>query len=72
MKNVCIALQLYNGDPTTLQWFKPVGTHLIFDIKLGENFRQKARCVRNGHRTATPSFGTYSTVVSRNSAWIGL
>ena len=42
MKKFRIAFQLYNGDPTSLHGYKPVGTHLIFDIKLGENFRQKS------------------------------
>ena len=37
MKNVRIAFQLYNRNPKNLKGYKPVGTHLIFDIKLGEN-----------------------------------
>ena len=72
MTNNRVAFQLYNGDPTNLQGYKAVGTHLIFDIKLGENFRRKARCVGDGHRTATPSSVTYSSVVSRDSVRIGL
>jgi len=54
MTNNRVAFQLYNGDPTNLQGYKAVETHLIFDIKLGENFRRKARCVEDGRRTATP------------------
>ena len=45
MKSVRVAFELYNGDPTNLKGYKSVGTHLIFDIKLGENLRRKVRCV---------------------------
>ena len=38
---------------------------MILDIKLGENFRRKARMVAGGHTTKTPSSVTYSSVVSR-------
>ena len=72
MKNVRIAFQLFNGDPTTLKGYKSVTTHLIFDIKLGENFRRKVRCVGDGHKTDTPSSVTYSSVVSRDSVRICL
>ena len=41
MNNNRTAFQLYNGDPKNLKGYKPVGTHLIFDIKLGENFVAK-------------------------------
>ena len=72
MKNVRVAFELYNGDPTNLKGYKSVGTHLIFDIKLGENFRRKVRCVGDGHRTDTPASVTYSSVVSRDSVRICL
>ena len=52
--------------------YNPVGTHLIFDVKLGENFRRKARLVADGHRTKTPASLTYSSVVSRDSVRICL
>ena len=45
---------------------------MIFDIKLGENFRRKARLVGDGHKTETPTSVTYSTVVSRDSVRICL
>ena len=45
---------------------------MIFDVKLGENFRRKARLVGGGHtKTATASI-TYSSVVSRDSVRIAL
>ena len=45
---------------------------MIFDIKLGENFRRKARLVEGGHQTATPASITYSSVVSRDLVRIAL
>ena len=38
---------------------------MIFNIKLGENFRRKAIMVSGGHTTKTTSSVTYSSVVSR-------
>ena len=40
---------------------------MIFDIKLGENFRRKARLVEGGHTTTAPSSIAFSLVVSRDS-----
>ena len=45
---------------------------MIFDVKLGENFRRKARLVAGGHTTDPPSSITYSSVVSRESVRIAL
>ena len=45
---------------------------MIFDIKLGENFRRKSRLVGGGHMTSTPAALTYSSVVSRDSVRICL
>ena len=45
---------------------------MIFDIKLGENFRRKARLVGGGHTTIEPSSITFSSVVSRDSVRIAL
>ena len=45
---------------------------MIFDVKMGENFRQKARLVGGGHMTEAPSSITYSSVVSRDSIRIAL
>ena len=44
--------------------YQQIKTHIIFDIKLGENFRRKARLVADGHLTDTPASITYSSVVS--------
>ena len=45
---------------------------MIFDIKLGKNFRRKDRIVGGGHKKATPSSITYSSVVSRDLVRIAL
>jgi hypothetical protein len=36
-------------------------------MKLGENFRRKARYCADGHKTETPASVTYSAVLSRDS-----
>ena len=46
--------------------------HMIFDVKLGENFRRKARLVGIGHTTTATASAKYSLVVSRNSVQIAL
>ena len=43
---------------------------MIFDIKMNENFRRKARMVAGGHMTETPTSITYSSVVSCDSVRI--
>ena len=39
---------------------------MIFDVKMGKNFRRKAQFVADGHKTKTPAAMTYSLVVSRD------
>ena len=74
MQNVRIAFEEYDGNMGVLakKDYKELGMHLIFDIKMSENFRRKARLVAEGHKTSTPSSITYSSVVSRDSARIAL
>ena len=45
---------------------------MIFDIKLGKNFRRKARIVGGGHTTTASSSITLSLEVSRDSVRIAL
>ena len=45
---------------------------MVFDVKLSENFRRKARYVAGGHTTKPPVAVTYSSVVSRDSVRITL
>ena len=45
---------------------------MIFDIKLDEHFRRKAKLVGGGHTTTSPSSITFLSVVSRDSVRIDL
>ena len=72
MKNVRPAFEIHEGDAAKLVGYQKITCHLIWDIKLGENFRRKARLVAGGHVTDPPSSITYSSVVSRDSVRIAL
>ena len=52
--------------------FQKIKCHMIFNIKMGENFRRKERLVANGNETEAPATLTYSSVVSRDSVRIAL
>jgi Reverse transcriptase (RNA-dependent DNA polymerase) len=45
---------------------------MIFDIKMGENFRMKHGFAAGGHTTEVPKLLTYASVVSRDSVRITL
>jgi len=66
------ALEQYDGDVRDLVGYQLITGHLVFDVKLGENFRRKARYCADGHKTKAPSSITYSSVVSRDSVRIML
>ena len=70
MKNNSIAFKKFTEDPSKLEGYQEITGHLIFDIKLSENFRRKVRFVADGHETEAPASVTYSTVVSRDSVWL--
>ena len=71
MKNVRIAFEAFDGNQSDIPpGYKKIDCHLIFDIKMGENFRRKARMVAGGHKTEVPHSLTYSSVVSRDSVRI--
>ena len=70
MKNVRVAFEEFEGDTSTLVGYIQITGHLVFDVKLGENFRRKARYCADGHKTGAPASVTYSTVVSRDSVRI--
>ena len=72
MDNFKVTFELYEGYHSKLVGYNPVGTHLIFDVKLGENFKRMARFVADGNHSKTPSSLTYSSVVSRDSVRICL
>ena len=67
MSNVMITFEEIE-DPSTLgDIYQEITDHVVFDIKLGEGFRQKARFCADGHKTKIPSSVTYSTVIFRDS-----
>ena len=70
MDNVKVAFEIYGGNVSDLIGYKEITGHLVFDVKLGENFRRKARYCADGHKTDTPASVTYSSVVSRDSVRI--
>ena len=73
MKNFRIAFEEFKGDKEDiLPGYQFVNCHMIFDIKMGEGFRPKARMVSGYHMTEASSLLTYSPVVSRDLARIAL
>jgi hypothetical protein len=51
MSNVRAVFEEYNGELTQdgkPKGYKFVSTHMVFDIKLGENYRRKATLVADG------------------------
>jgi hypothetical protein len=73
MKNVYPAFEIFEQAESQIPiGYQKIRCHMIFDIKLGENFRRKARFVAGGHTTETPDALTYSSVVSRDSVRIAL
>jgi hypothetical protein len=49
MKTVRPAFEAYKGDVKDLIGYQSITCHFIFDVKLGENFRRKARYVAGEH-----------------------
>jgi len=73
MRNVRPAFEVWDKPEDDIPvGYQKIKCHLIFDIKMGENFRRKARFVAGGHTTETPPTLTYSSVVSRDSVCIAL
>lgn len=70
MYKVRIAVSESQISPDELVGYQEIRLHMVFDIKLGENFRRKERMVDGGHTTEAPSSVTYSSVVSRDSVRI--
>ena len=66
------AMEQYDGDVRDLIGYQLITGHIVFNVKLGENFRWKARFCADGHKTQAPSSITYSSVVSRDSVRIML
>ena len=63
MTNNRCAFEHYEGNTSEIVAYKEITSHLIFDVKLSDNFRREARFVADGHLVETPASITYSTVV---------
>jgi len=72
MTNVKVAFKVMDNDEVVPPGYQKMSCHMIFDIKLGEGFRRKAREVAGGHQVDTPSHMTYASVVSRETVRIAL
>jgi hypothetical protein len=74
MKNVRPAFEVWEKSADDIPpGYQQIKCHLIFDVKMGENFRSKARFVAGGHTTEVPdTLVAYSSVVSRDSVRIAL
>ena len=65
MRNVMPAFEVWEKNVEHIPpGYQQIKCHMIFDVKMGENFRHKARFVASGHTTETPMSLTYSSVVS--------
>jgi len=72
MKNVRPAFEVHEGDTKDLVGFQKIKCHMVFDLKISEGFRRKARLVAGGHLTDVPASIPNSSVVSRDSVRIAL
>ena len=70
MKNNRVEFEEYDGKLKDLVAYEQISGHLIFDVKLSENFKRKVIFVADGHIVETPASVTYSTVVYHDSVRI--
>ena len=71
MRNVRPAFEVWENEVEHIPpGYQQIKCHMIFDVKMGENFRHKARFDAGGHTKETPTSLTYSSVVSRDSVRI--
>ena len=73
MKNIISYFEVWDkGVSELLPGYQKVTCHMIFDVKMGKNFRRKERFVADGHKTKTSATIIYLSVVSRDSFLITL
>ena len=73
MKNVRPAFEVFEKLKEDIPiGYQQIKCHMIFDVKLGENFRYEARLLGGGHTKTAPESVTYSSAVSRDSFRIAL
>ena len=67
MRNVRPDFQVHKGTKADLPiGYQQIKCHIIFDVKVGGEFRRKARLVGGGHMTEAPSSIIYSSIVYRD------
>ena len=71
-KNVRIAFEQCANVSDVPKGYQKIDCHMIFDVKISENFRRKALFVNGGHKRLTPAFLTYYSVFFRESLRIAL
>ena len=70
MQDVSVAFEILpTGAPVPVGWKNSSG-HLILYVKM--DFTQKARWVKDGHRTPEPKESNFASVVSRESVIFAL
>ena len=71
MRNVRPAFEVWEKDVEHIPpGYEKIKCHMIFNVKMGENLRRKARFVAGGHTTETPMSLPCSYVVFRDSVRI--
>ena len=72
MEKVKVAFKVVGENDTIPPGYQEMTMKIIFDVKLGEGFRRKARLVAGGHLVDTPPHLTFASVVSRETVRIAL
>lgn len=64
--------EVHEGDAKDLVGHQEMVCHIMFDVKLGENFRRNAKLVDDGHKTSAMPSACCASVVSRKYVRITL
>ena len=73
MNNMRVYFEIYEGNLEDLNLgYKEVSFNIIFDVNMGYNLYHKVQMILVGHKNSTPSYHTYSSVISRESVRIAL
>ena len=61
MKNIRPTFEVWEKDISEFPpGYQNITCHMIFAVKMGENFRRKVIFVADGHKTKTPAAMNYS------------
>ena len=72
MAAVRVAFKILNNGQEPPVGHKYMDCHMVFEIKMENNFRRKARLVAGGHMLDAPPILTCSSVVSRETVRVAL